>query len=91
MTCSDFRTSQPSSTGKPYDKIVVGTIAFRNKKILLLKGSEEKLYYLNVFEIQSGNVINTDQSLARALAWEVKEEKSLKVSCHERAVAAILV
>jgi len=81
MTRSEFRTSQPSSNGKPYDKIVVGAIAFKNNKVLLLKRSEQEIYYPNVFELPSGNVDNSDQSLAHALAREVEEETSLKISC----------
>ena len=80
MIRAEFRDTHLSSTGKPYDKIVIGAIVFKGNRILLLKRAAHEIYYPNVFELPSGNVDETDPTLGHALAREVKEETGLTIT-----------
>jgi 8-oxo-dGTP pyrophosphatase MutT (NUDIX family) len=80
MTRAEFRDSQFSSAGKPYDKIVIGAIIFKENRILVLKRAAHEIYYPNVFELPSGNVDETDPTLGHALAREVQEETGLNIT-----------
>jgi 8-oxo-dGTP pyrophosphatase MutT (NUDIX family) len=79
MTRAEFRETHFSSTGKPYDKIVIGAIVFIGNRILLLKRASDEIYYPNVFELPSGNVDETDPTLAHALSREFKEKTGLHI------------
>jgi 8-oxo-dGTP pyrophosphatase MutT (NUDIX family) len=80
MSRSEFRDTHSSSTGKLYDKIIIGAIIFQGNRILLLKRAAHEIYYPNVFELPSGNVDDTDPTLGHALAREVKEETGLTIT-----------
>jgi 8-oxo-dGTP pyrophosphatase MutT (NUDIX family) len=84
----EFRKLQPSATGQPYDKIVVGAAALRYAsglgfpkipRILLLKRVAHEIYFPNVFELPSGKVDPEDPTIKHALIREVQEETGLNV------------
>ncbi|EHK44808.1 hypothetical protein TRIATDRAFT_274356 [Trichoderma atroviride IMI 206040] len=85
LSLDEFRKSQLSESGQPYDKIVVGAAAFRygpnltSSSILLLKRAAHEPYFPNVFELPSGKVDPDDKSLKDALVREVKEETGLDI------------
>ncbi|UKZ61699.1 uncharacterized protein TrAtP1_002956 [Trichoderma atroviride] len=85
LSLDEFRKSQLSESGQPYDKIVVGAAAFRydpnltSPSILLLKRAAHEPYFPNVFELPSGKVDPDDKSLKDALVREVKEETGLDI------------
>jgi 8-oxo-dGTP pyrophosphatase MutT (NUDIX family) len=84
----EFRKLQPSATGQPYDKVVVGAAALRYApgaafpklpSILLLKRAAHEVYFPNVFELPSGKVDPEDPTIKHALVREVQEETGLNV------------
>ncbi|KAG8404954.1 hypothetical protein J3459_022405 [Metarhizium acridum] len=88
-SAEEFRQSQPSTSGRPYDKVIVGaailrralnSISLNSPRILLLKRSAHEPYFPNVFELPSGKVDPDDSTLKHALAREVKEETGLDVT-----------
>ncbi|KAK1246441.1 hypothetical protein MKX08_000243 [Trichoderma sp. CBMAI-0020] len=85
LSLDEFRKSQLSESGQPYDKIVVGAAAFRygpdstSPIILLLKRAAHEPYFPNVFELPSGKVDPDDETLKGALVREVKEETGLDI------------
>lgn len=85
LSLDEFRKSQLSEPGRPYDKIVVGAAAFRYASdstlpsILLLQRAAHEPYFPNVFELPSGKVDPDDESLKHALVREVKEETGLGI------------
>ncbi|OCL08129.1 hypothetical protein AOQ84DRAFT_377048 [Glonium stellatum] len=85
----EFRKLQPSTTGQPYDKVVVGAAALRyasdsgfpkTPSILLLKRAAHEVYFPNVFELPSGKVDPEDPTIQHALVREVQEETGLDVT-----------
>ncbi|KAK0506957.1 hypothetical protein JMJ35_010657 [Cladonia borealis] len=85
----EFRKLQPTASGHPYDKVVVGAAAVRftsdlssskTPSILLLKRAPHEPYFPNVFELPSGKVDPNDPTLKNALAREVQEETGLEVT-----------
>jgi 8-oxo-dGTP pyrophosphatase MutT (NUDIX family) len=85
----EFRKLQPSTTGQPYDKVVVGAAALRyapdsgfpkTPSILLLKRAANEVYFPNVFELPSGKVDPEDPTIQHALVREVQEETGLDVT-----------
>lgn len=85
----EFRKLQPSATGQPYDKVVVGAATLRYTSesdpskipsILLLKRAAHEVYFPNVFELPSGKVDPEDPTIQHALAREVQEETGLDVT-----------
>lgn len=85
LSLDEFRKSQLSESGRPYDKIVVGAAAFRyapnstSPSILLLQRAPHEPHFPNVFELPSGKVDPDDETLRHALAREVKEETGLDI------------
>ncbi|EHK22884.1 uncharacterized protein TRIVIDRAFT_28838 [Trichoderma virens Gv29-8] len=87
-SAAEFRKSQPSTSGQPYDKIVVGAAilqyasdsAPKMPQILLLKRTSHEAYFPNVFELPSGKVDPDDPTLKHALFREVNEETGLGVA-----------
>ncbi|KAL8860797.1 MAG: hypothetical protein Q9178_002827 [Gyalolechia marmorata] len=69
---------------KPYDKIVIGALIFKQHSadsttILLLKRAAHEDYYPNVFEIPGGKVEGSDPTILDAIKREVFEEAGLAV------------
>jgi 8-oxo-dGTP pyrophosphatase MutT (NUDIX family) len=91
-SAAEFRKLRLTSTGRPYDKVVVGAAIVRRNTgstsassktppaILLLKRAAHEVYFPNVFELPSGKVDPEDRSLRHALTREVKEETGLDVT-----------
>ncbi|KAM0259244.1 hypothetical protein ACHAQJ_003449 [Trichoderma viride] len=87
-SADEFRKSQPSASGQPYDKIVVGAailqhasdLASKTPQILLLKRASHEPYFPNVFELPSGKVDPDDPTLKHALFREINEETGLDVA-----------
>jgi 8-oxo-dGTP pyrophosphatase MutT (NUDIX family) len=84
----EFRKSQPSATGQPYDKVVVGAAASRYAsgssfpnlpRILLLKRAAHEVHFPNIFELPSGKVDPDDPTIKHALIREIQEETGLDV------------
>jgi len=84
----EFRKLQPSATGQPYDKVVIGAAALRYAsgpstpqppRILLLKRAAKEVYFPNVFELPSGKVDPEDPTIKHALIREVQEETGLDI------------
>jgi 8-oxo-dGTP pyrophosphatase MutT (NUDIX family) len=82
-TVDEFRKLQPSASGRPYDKIVIGAATLQSSgtpRILLLKRAAHEPYFPNVFELPSGKVDLDDPTLKHALVREVYEETGLYVT-----------
>ncbi|KAM0519393.1 hypothetical protein ACHAPE_003565 [Trichoderma viride] len=85
LSLDEFRKSQLSESGRPYDKIVVGAAAFRyapdstSPSILLLRRAAHEPYFPNVFELPTGKVDPDDETLKHALVREVREETGLDI------------
>lgn len=83
---SDFKQSQLSTDGQPYDKVVIGAAIFRYNEgssepnLLLLKRAAHELYFPNIFEIPGGKVDSEDISIKHAVVREVKEETGLDLT-----------
>ena len=83
-----FWKSQPSATGQPYDKVVVGATAFQYSSgssfpnlpcILLFKRAPHEVYFPNLFELPSGKVDPEDPTIKHDLIREVKKDTGLDV------------
>lgn len=85
LSLDEFRKSQLSESGQPYDRIAVGAAAFHyapnstSPSILLLKRAAHEPNFPNVFELPSGIVSSDDETLKHALVREVKEETGLYI------------
>ncbi len=89
MTKSQYRLSSPTISSEYFEKIVSGAASFQPSipskpvetcRVLLLKRSVHEVDYPNVFELPSGNVVESDLPLKHALARKVKKEMGLDVT-----------
>lgn len=71
-------------SGKPYDKLVVGAIIFKQTtktvpNILLLKRAAHEKHYPDIFEIPGGKIEDSDPTVLDAVKREIFEETGLEV------------
>ncbi|KAL8911914.1 MAG: hypothetical protein Q9171_002998 [Xanthocarpia ochracea] len=84
MSKAQCRHNYLQENHKPYDKIVIGALIFKqhstdSTKILLLKRAAHEDSYPNVFEIPGGKVEESDPTILDAVKREVFEEAGLAV------------
>lgn len=81
LTKAQALLSNPSVSGKPYDKLVVGAIIFHpsstTPKIFLVKRAAHETAFPNIFEIPGGKIDDTDIDILHGLGREVREETNM--------------
>lgn len=90
-----FIENKRSTTGRSYEKVVVGAAIFRHEadgtpKLLLLKRADHETYFPGVFEIPGGKVDADDPGIKHAVIREVLEETGLSVTGFVAEVAPML-
>ncbi|KAK8016992.1 hypothetical protein PG993_015181 [Apiospora rasikravindrae] len=81
MSRDQFLANINKTASAQFDKLTIGAAVLNSdNRILLLRRRPDEKHYPNVYEITGGKVDETDPTIGQAIAREVLEESSLKVS-----------